>query len=865
VLTKNTLRGQSFWLDMSSLGITAIALAVSIWVIFNHLQNRFIDISKADASKVNVFIDAELAKAKNSLTLFANLSVSDRSRLARHQFDDFSDIYALNALGDIVKTYKSVPSSRVFQGFTFNAGSALTQMMANDQPLAISPLMRGYEDELPSVYILWRAGSETILGRLNLEYVEQFIDQYSQLTGNLLLLTTNRGVVMVSPRPDVTLPSIDIGYWSEPGATSSRLKVAGESWIPLVVNSDALDAKLVVLVSTALVDGLRNTLLATLAILLLGLLVLVGLKNRGLRQYVLAPIDSLLGRMQAMESGVSSFAPEPGVMYLEEFEQLDRHFQSMAQAIEQREKALESVNQDIRDRESKLQLILQRLPIPLIVFRKDQPCKIDFINASFEQVFGYRGDQTPNLAELLQALCQNNQTAVRVAQELHELIEVESLSDPDQSTREVTIVCRGGQQHDVIVSAISLGETAIATFVDVTALRESERELRRAKLFAEEQERQKADFLAVMSHELRTPLTSIIGMTQLLAREPLGTRQAELVHRLIEADQSLLHIINDILDHSKIEAGELRLTAHPFSLRGLLHKIVNLFEWMATNKSIDLLLEIDSDCPALLIGDAFRLEQVLSNLVGNAIKFTQVGAVTVRVGLQQQVGQVARLRFEVRDTGSGISELHQETIFLPFKQADIAVASRVGGTGLGLSITKRLVQLMQGQIGLSSQPGQGSTFWFELSLELSAPGSITSVGAIGSTSTDIGCLHGTRVLVADDSESIQFLVNEVLSVAGARVTCVGNGQLALASLKDRSLRYDAVLMDIQMPVMDGIACARAIRADQALVDVPIIAMTAGSLEALSAEILGAGANIVIAKPIKIDKLAQIVGEQLVRS
>jgi PAS domain S-box-containing protein len=402
----------------------------------------------------------------------------------------------------------------------------------------------------------------------------------------------------------------------------------------------------------------------------------------------------------------------------------------------------------------------------------------------------------------------------------------------------------------------------LAIIEDITIRKALERELHEAHVAAEAANLAKSEFLAHMSHEIRTPMSAVLGLAQVLEREPLTADQRDLVERIRAAGQTLLAILNDVLDLSKIEAGQLCIQHRPFELEALLANLDSLMGPAARSKGLELRLEAPMASPGPLLGDRLRLEQVLLNLTSNAIKFTAQGEVVIRVRVRETGPAALRLRGEVQDSGIGIAPEALAGLFTPFTQADASIGQRFGGTGLGLSICKRLVELMGGVIGAESELGHGSTFWFELPLlraeaeeltaepeELARETSTPALPAAGP------CLTGAHVLVVDDSAMNRDLVERALRLEGATATLAGDGQQAIQLLKARPQDFDAVLMDVQMPVMDGLTATRRIRADLGLSEMPVLAFSAGVFEDQQAAARAAGANEVLPKPMDLDQLA----------
>ena len=413
-----------------------------------------------------------------------------------------------------------------------------------------------------------------------------------------------------------------------------------------------------------------------------------------------------------------------------------------------------------------------------------------------------------------------------------------------------------------VVAANGAIERLLATGVDITERNRHEQALRQAREAAEAANRAKSEFLAHMSHEMRTPLNAVLGLAQVLDREPLTANQADMVGRIQSAGQSLLGIINDVLDLSKIEAGQLRLQPRPFTLETLLTKLDSLLGQAARAKGLALRVEGPAMTPGWLLGDGLRLEQVLVNLTGNAIKFTEAGEVVIRVatrgdGRGDDATRI-RLRCEVWDTGIGIAPAALAGLFEPFTQAEADNGRRFGGTGLGLAISKRLVELMGGEIGAKSQAGAGSTFWFELPLARAAAGE--SVSEPGSTPPRPAGprLTGLRVLVVDDSALNRDVVERALGLEGALTTLAADGQQAVQLLRASHAAFDAVLMDIQMPVMDGLIATRLIRGELGLTNLPVIAFTAGVLPEQQRAARDAGADEVLTKPLDLERLVAVL-------
>ena len=422
----------------------------------------------------------------------------------------------------------------------------------------------------------------------------------------------------------------------------------------------------------------------------------------------------------------------------------------------------------------------------------------------------------------------------------------------------------------IVVAVFTLGMLIVARRAHITlvehlqvtarlavseeAAKQAEAVMREARDLAERVARARSAFLANMSHEIRTPMNAVLGFVELILDTELTTEQRRALELVRSSSEALLMILNDILDYSKIEAEHLELEAIPFDVSKVVHATASLLAVRAREKHLELLAEVDADVPRAVRGDPTRLRQVLMNLIGNAIKFTEQGEVVVSVGATQTDGTVT-LSFAVRDTGIGIAPEHIGSVFKEFTQADSTMTRRYGGTGLGLAISQRLVKLMGGEIGVKSELGRGSEFAFSVTLpvESTSPARASALAALG----------GRRMLIVDDNQTNRRILREMLAAEGIKVDEATTAAEGLAAL--RKVRYDIAILDVQMPDMDGFQLATAVRGEKKIAKTNLLMLTSAGQRGDGERCRELGIRGYLTKPISRSDLLEALGTVLAGS
>lgn len=507
----------------------------------------------------------------------------------------------------------------------------------------------------------------------------------------------------------------------------------------------------------------------------------------------------------------------------------------------------------------------------VMVVATDLKGVIQVFNRGAERMTGYQAHEvvnrhTPELFHDAEELYALNQ---QLGRQYHRsfsgvegfIAQSDERSEPSQHQCHLVHKDGGRIRVQLAVAAMRDPEQRITGYlgvaVDITAQHQLETSLQAAKDEAVQANQAKSAFLASMSHEIRTPMNAVLGMLQLTLQSDLAPQQRDHLSRAQTAANLLLALLNDILDYSKIEAGKLQVDEHPFRLDELMHDLAIVLAGSRHDAAVQLRFDLDPHLPQGLIGDSLRLQQILINLAGNALKFTPRGEVVICAQLLQQVGSEARIQFSVKDSGIGMPAEQLQRLFQAFSQGDASTARKFGGSGLGLLICKRLTQLMNSNLQVQSELGVGSRFWFELRLQVDD--SHTPASPLPEPSAQRPQrLAGLRLLLVEDNAVNQLVAAGLLKSEGASVDVAACGLDGVSRVQQAQPPYDLVLMDLQMPDIDGFEAARRIRGTIAAAVLPIIAMTANVSAADREQCLAAGMDEHIGKPIDLQRLVAVI-------
>ena len=532
-----------------------------------------------------------------------------------------------------------------------------------------------------------------------------------------------------------------------------------------------------------------------------------------------------------------------------------RELSEMNERLRRQAAERESAQSSLSAHHSLLQAVIDASPT--LIFIKDRDGIWILANQTLADIYGLTAQQMVGIThqEMGQHLGLPQAEVEHFLEADQRVIDSgESMFIPEQPFTTTNGRTRWLQTTKVPIHVEGRGRCVLGVCVDVTARREVETELQRAKLAAEAASRAKSEFLANMSHEIRTPMNGVIGMTELALDTALTREQREYLDTVKSSADSLLSLLNDILDFSKIEAGKLDFETIEFSLRDTLDDTMKTLSLRADQKGLELACHILPDVPDALLGDPARLRQILVNLVGNAIKFTASGEVVVRVVTASEGRGEVELDVSVTDTGVGIPPEKQRAIFDAFTQADSSMTRTYGGTGLGLTISTRLVELLGGRLSVGSEVGRGSTFRFNarFALQESPPAKAAAIDMVSLRESQ----RRLRVLVAEDNAVNQLLAVRLLEKGGHEVVVAATGTAALEALENQS--FDLVLMDMQMPEMGGLEATIAVRererASASGKHIPIIAMTANAMVGDREQCLDAGMDAYLSKPLQVAAL-----------
>src|SRR5881296_2637261 len=511
---------------------------------------------------------------------------------------------------------------------------------------------------------------------------------------------------------------------------------------------------------------------------------------------------------------------------------------------------LELTSQELARQHAYLDTLLQSVPVAIAVIDRER--RIRSLNRQFTVLFGYEANEAVGrpLDELVVPEAQR--TASRGMEQRVWLVDI--------VTADTERLHRDGRLIPVRLSAAyaqdATGEVVIVRYEDITERKRAETAIREARDVAERAAHARSAFLANMSHEIRTPMNAVLGFVELVLDTELQVEQRRALELVRSSSEALLTILNDILDYSKIEAEHLELEAIPFDLPKVVHATATLLAVRAREKHLELTVDVLPDVPQMVRGDPTRVRQVLMNLIGNAIKFTDQGEVDVSAGVARRDGGGATVQFRVRDTGIGISPEQLGTIFQEFTQADASMTRRYGGTGLGLAISRRLVALMGGELAVTSEVGHGSEFSFALTFPLEAA---------QATARATVSLGGRRLLVVDDNETNRRIVRDMLGAEGMAVHEAPRADAGLEALR-RAARagtpYDLAILDAQMPDQDGFELATAVRADRALAATRLLILTSAGQRGDGERCRQLGIQAYLTKPIARADLVEAVGTVL---